>query len=74
MILNHYQIRVTLRLVEQMHYVKKEMGLVLVHAYQNILGIRTQDVGLNVSLIQIAIVTKLVQITGVKIHAQELVV
>lgn len=74
MILNHYQIRVTLRLVEQMHYVKKEMGLVLVHAYQNILGIRTQDVGLNVSLIQIAIVTKLVQITDVKIHAQVLVV
>jgi hypothetical protein len=71
---NHHQILATRHHVVQMHYVKNGMELVHAHVCQNILGIHTLAVVLNVYQIRIAIEIKHVQVTDVKIHALELAV
>lgn len=66
---NLRQIRVILHRAELMHYVKKEMEWVHVHACLSILGIPIQDVVRNASPTPIVIVTRPVITTVVKILA-----
>lgn len=56
---NLLQILVIRHHVEQMHFVKSETELVLVHVYQNIMEIHTQAADQNVFLILIAIEIRL---------------
>lgn len=57
--------------VEQMHFVRNETELVLVHVYQSTMEIHTQDAGQNVFLIQIAIVIRLARTTDARTLVQE---
>lgn len=69
---NHLQILAILHHVEQMHFVRKETELVLVHVYQNTTEIHTQDVDRNVFLILIAIVIRLARTIDARILARGL--
>lgn len=68
---NHLQTLVIRHHVEQMLFARNEMGLVLVHVYQNTLEIHTRDAGQNVFLILIAIEIRLARTTDARTLVRE---